>query len=79
MGWRKKKMGDEKMYQSPIPVDKDKQCYDCKYYDYDGSSDMSHCLAGHGCGTWSVIDPAGTCENWAKRDGVVEKENEKTV
>jgi hypothetical protein len=55
------------MYQSPIPVDKDKQCYDCKYYDYGGDFDLSECLAKYGHGEWHTVEDGGTCENWEKR------------
>lgn len=51
------------MYESPIPVDKDKQCWKCKHCYQDHDNDIC-CDAGHGDGTWSVVDSAGTCENW---------------
>ena len=55
------------MYQSPIPVNKNKQCSECKNYDYDCGWDMSNCLAGYGWGEHSTVESSGTCENWEKR------------
>lgn len=55
------------MYQSPIPVDKDKQCSDCKNCDYDGGQETYNCLSGFGYGQHSTVQPGGTCEYWEKQ------------
>jgi len=52
------------MYQSPEPVNEDKQCFECKFYKYDSFHDESYCKAGFGAGTQCLVDPKGTCENW---------------
>ncbi len=54
------------MYQSPISVDEDKQCYECKNYEYDSIYNMSYCLLGYGHGEWSLVDAEGSCESWTK-------------
>lgn len=55
-------------YKSPIPPDEDKQCCECKHWDYDSMYDMGHCNLGNGYGNWSIVEPAGTCEEWENKD-----------
>ena len=47
------------MYQSPIPPDEFKQCYECTEYNYDSFHDESWCRKHK----W-IVEGNGTCENF---------------
>ena len=50
------------MYQSPIPPNKDRQCYECVSYHYDSFHDESWCNNNNSELVGRFIDGCGTCE-----------------
>jgi len=48
-------------YRAPIPPDKDKQCYECKYSRYNKDYNLIWCIIEN-----LIVNPRGTCSKWEK-------------